>query len=456
MIILAERLRMEDKEIIRQLQKDLQQLQQQIDVQQAKIDELQQRLNQISSEPYIQPVVKPTPSSQTPHGALENFIGLRLIHLVGIVVLVIGLSIGVKYAFDKQLISETTRIILAYAAGAVLYLLSLRLRKNYILFSGILFSGAMASLYFTTYGAYVYYNMFSATVAFAVMMLLTIFTAVQALEYDRKEIAILSLVGAYGIPFLISKNADKADLFFLYMLIINAAVAYLCIKKDWKIVGRIAQLLTTLIFLGWAAMRYKPADRGIAVIYMLLFFLLFSVIVLAPKWLKKESFSRQDSHQQGLNNIFLYLSSILILAPHMGVHSLAAVTGFFALFAALQTGVYYAFLRGEVYIRKLHFILAFALLILFIALEWDGLKVTLLWLLLALLTFAWGIAIKSVSLRMAGISLMGLTLLKLLVLDSMRFTTVQKLISYLVLGILLLLVSFFYQKFKQKLFDDEG
>ncbi|MFN2457269.1 MAG: hypothetical protein ABR502_03610 [Chitinophagaceae bacterium] len=32
----------------------------------------------------------------------ENFIGLRLIHLVGIVVLVIGLSIGVKYAIDRR------------------------------------------------------------------------------------------------------------------------------------------------------------------------------------------------------------------------------------------------------------------------------------------------------------------------------------------------------------------
>src|SRR5688500_10784432 len=30
--------------------------------------------------------------------SIENFIGLKLMHLVGIVVLVIGISIGVKYA----------------------------------------------------------------------------------------------------------------------------------------------------------------------------------------------------------------------------------------------------------------------------------------------------------------------------------------------------------------------
>jgi uncharacterized membrane protein len=55
---------------------------------------------------------------------------------------------------------------------------------------------------------------------------------------------------------------------------------------------------------------------------------------------------------------------------------------------------------------------------------------------------------------MTGITLMGLTLLKLVVLDSLTFSTIQKVIAYLVLGVLLLLVSFFYQKYKQQLFGE--
>ena len=56
---------------------------------------------------------------------------------------------------------------------------------------------------------------------------------------------------------------------------------------------------------------------------------------------------------------------------------------------------------------------------------------------------------------MAGIILIGVTLGKLVALDSLTFTTVQKVIAYLVLGILLLVVSFMYQKFKQQLFSDK-
>ena len=92
--------------------------------------------------------------------------------------------------------------------------------------------------------------------------------------------------------------------------------------------------------------------------------------------------------------------------------------------------------------------------IVFIAFGWDGLSVTLLWLLTAVIVFSVGAARRSVFLRMQGILLMGLTLLKLLLLDSNNFSPIQKVISYVVLGVLLLLVSFFYQKFKKRLFGE--
>lgn len=61
----------------------------------------------------------------------------------------------------------------------------------------------------------------------------------------------------------------------------------------------------------------------------------------------------------------------------------------------------------------------------------------------------------AVVVRLAAILLMGLTLMNLLLLDSIRFNTIQKIIRYISLGILLLVVSFFYQKFRGKLFGQE-
>jgi uncharacterized membrane protein len=90
--------------------------------------------------------------------------------------------------------------------------------------------------------------------------------------------------------------------------------------------------------------------------------------------------------------------------------------------------------------------------LIFIANKWNGITVTFIWLFLSVLLFIAGVQWKTGWLRLASIILMGLTLAKLLTVDSLRFTTIQKIISYLALGIILLFISFFYQKFKQTLF----
>lgn len=111
--------------------------------------------------------------------------------------------------------------------------------------------------------------------------------------------------------------------------------------------------------------------------------------------------------------------------------------------------------KEEVYAKRMLASLAFILFVLFIMLQWSGVTVTLLWLLTAMIIFAFGVIQKSVATHMAAIVLMGITLLKLVLLDSLTFSSIQKVIAYISLGVLLLVVSFFYQKFKEKLFNDQ-
>src|SRR5215212_96012 len=107
-----------NEEQIKELQQELNRLNEQLQAQQKKIEELIQKLSG-QSTPYIR---KASPDTRKPQQwSVENFIGLRLVHFIGIIVLVIGLSIGVKYAIDKDLISEGMRIILAYGSGFALF-----------------------------------------------------------------------------------------------------------------------------------------------------------------------------------------------------------------------------------------------------------------------------------------------------------------------------------------------
>lgn len=445
---------MKEDELL-QLQKELHQLSTQVQLQHQKILQLQQKIAQLSNADIVQTDVPAKATSQK--FSFENFIGLRVINFVGIIVLVIGLSIGVKYAIDRNLVSEGMRITLAYLAGIALYVLSLRLRKKYSLFSAILFSGGMASLYFTTYAAYVYYNMLSFALAYIIMVALTIYTVYEAIQYNRQEIALLGLVGAYGIPFLISKNADRADLFFLYISLINLGIVYLTIKKSWKSVGIVAQTITWVLFIGWAAMHHDERYKAIATAFMIFFFLLFLFVVLSMKLIQKRSLQISDSYQLLINNVALYIAALFQFgfSAKASGGDLAIITLIVSAVVALQAILFYSYWKEEIFSTRILSSLALTLFVMFIAFNWDGFTVTFLWLLSAVIVFAWGFRMRSVRSRMAGIILIGITLGKLLVVDSLTFTTVQKVIAYLVLGVLLLIVSFFYQKFKQQLFSDK-
>jgi uncharacterized membrane protein len=437
---------MMDPDALRKMEEELLQLNQQLKEQQLQLNRLYAALRREQGAPPPAPEKAETPS-------LENYIGLRLIHLIGMIVLVIGISIGVKYAIDRNLISEGLRIALAYGAGALLYGLSERLRKSYVLFSAILFSGGVATLYFTTYGAHVYYGMLPFGLAFGLMILLTVFTVYKAAIYDREIIALLGLVGAYGIPFLISKNTDNPALLFLYISIINTGVVVLCLRRSWPLVGRIAQLVTWLLFLGWAAFRGSSGQDAVAYGFGIFFFLLFSFDALARYRLKGEPLGGEKVFQLLLNTLALYLAGLLVYPEHFNRSEIAPVSFVLTLIAGGQALLFHAWKEREA--RRSFLSAALLLGVIFLAQLLSGIGVTIAWTLLAIALFSLGALRRIPYFRLASILLIGATLAKLVVYDSVKFSPLQKVICYLLLGALLLVVSFFYQKFRARLFGDE-
>lgn len=437
-------------------------LEQQVQQLQQQVNALQQQLNATEGTVHSRraPFKRLQPDSSS--FQLENFIGLNLMHVVGIVVLVIGLSLGVKYAIDKELISEAARIALAAVAGGILYALSLWLKKNYASFSAILFSGAMATLYFTTYAACDYYYLLHITAAFVIMVAITVYTAFNAISYNRQEIAILGMTGAYAIPFLISRN-QQADLLFLaYIFLINGGITFLAFTKAWRPMSILALLITWVLFMGWLYRGISYQQQPMALAFMAGYYLLFCASLLALPFKNRAPVSSEISLLLVIHNCCLYLASYFIFrfsAPAQGAFTYSSLTvqinpftGFYTLFCLALAWIAERFYKQSVRLSKYLAVQGTGLLALFIYQYWMGVTVTLLWLALAIVLFIAGLAGKKKWPRIAAITLFGLTLFKLVVFDSTRFTSLQKTLCYILTGILLLLVSFFYQKFKQVLF----
>jgi len=73
----------------------------------------------------------------------------------------------------------------------------------------------------------------------------------------------------------------------------------------------------------------------------------------------------------------------------------------------------------------------------------------------ALLLIVLGISGRKKHLRIAGIALMGLTLVKLFFYDMTRLDIMLKTMLFLALGSLLLVISFLYNKYQKHLYGDE-
>jgi len=223
---------------------------------------------------------------------LENLIGSNLINKIGILVTLVGVYIGAKYAIDKDLISPAMRIVLGYGIAAALCFLAYRLKAKYIDYSAVLMSGSIAIMYFITYVAHSFYQLFTQPVAFGLMLATTVFVVSISIWYNRKIIALLGQVGAYAIPFLLSTGNENLPALYGYLSIINAGLLFLSFKRDWKIIYQVAFCISWFIFIV-SFLNAKDLAAGFSsnIIFLIVNFIIFYTAFLVNKIIKKELYS---------------------------------------------------------------------------------------------------------------------------------------------------------------------
>ena len=312
----------------------------------------------------------------------EKFIGENLLNKIGILITIIGVAIGARYSIENDLISPLTRIILGYATGIALLGIGIKLKANYTNYSAVLVSGAMAIFYFITFIAYDFYGLIPQILAFGLMVLFTAFTVFAALNYNAQVIALIGLVGAYGVPFLLSQKSGDISMLFSYMTIINIGILSIAFKKNWKWLYYMSFTVSWLIFLAWYDSEYKPEDYTTAFSFLAIFFVIFYAIFLAFKLAKKEKIQYKD----GLL-LLLFINAFIFFGVGFSLLE-GHETGkeFLGLFTLGNAAIHFA-VSSYIYKKDLGdknlFYLVTGLVLLFltiaIPIQLDGNWVTLMW-----------------------------------------------------------------------------
>lgn len=319
---------------------------------------------------------------------LEKFIGENLISKFGILILVLGISFFVKYAIAKDWINEPARVGIGVLCGALVMGIAHKLKKNFAAFSSVLVAGAISIFYFTIAIAFHEYQLFSQTVAFVIMTVITVFSVLVSVSYNRQELAILSLIGGFAVPFMVSTGEGNYVVLFSYIGILNTGILAIAYFKKWKIVSILAFVFTALLFVSWYTRELyddKLPHLG-AILFATLFYFIFSITIVLSNIRNKGVFSMPEYFIMVTNTFFFFGVGMGII-HNWGID----FKGLFSLLLAIYNVVYAVILYRKFGLDKnaIYLLIGLALtfLTLTIPLQFEGNQITLFWAAEAVLLF---------------------------------------------------------------------
>jgi len=348
---------------------------------------------------------------------LEENIGGKWFARIGITALVLGVSFLLKYAFDNNWIGETGRVLIGIMIGLFLLALGEKYIRKYFGYGQIITGGGIAILYLSIFAAFDFYSLVGPIVSFFGMILVTATGIILSLRYNAISLMIVSILGGFATPLLISTGQNNQFSLFFYILILDVAVLVISFFRKWRELNFVGFIGTGILFFVWVVNFYTQAQLGSTMFFLTLFFVIYTVSALIYNIVRQEKSAEVEQILVLLSGTIYFITSYSLM--NEDYHSFM---GFFALIL----GIYYflwAYLVKYVTPedRTLYGFLAFltiGFVTLVIPIQFHGVAVTSGWLIEAILLFF--IAVKNkeqVIIKFFGLLIFGLAIFRIFMID---------------------------------------
>ena len=250
---------------------------------------------------------------------LEKFIGENILSKVAITILVIGIAFFVKFAIDKEWINEIARVGIGVLCGVIVLGFAHKLHKRFKAFSSVLVAGGIAIFYFTIGIAFHQYHIFNQTTAFIIMLLITIFSVFISVVYDRIELAALSLIGGFAVPFMVSTGQGNYMTLFIYILVLDIGMLALAYLRKWNLINIMAYIFTMFLYFGWLQSKvigHTDAPYKGAMVFASIFYVVFVLMNIINNIKEKRKFGVQELSILISNTFLFYGIGMQILSNY--------------------------------------------------------------------------------------------------------------------------------------------
>jgi uncharacterized membrane protein len=255
---------------------------------------------------------------------------------IGILILFFGVAFLLKYAAENSRIPIEFRFMGAAAGGLVLLVFGWRLRLKKQIYALLLQGGGIGVIYITIFAAFRIADLLPPALTFSLLVFFCAFTVALAILQDSRALAIYAVLGGFLAPFLASTGSGNYIALFSYYSVLNAAVFAVAWFRAWRSLNLLGFIFTFGVFVLWAVFDYRDEYLYPAMGFLLLFFLMYSLIGVLYAL-------RQPEHLTGLVDgtmVFgtpVIASGLLMLMLHnydYGIAGASAGMGFYYILLA--------------------------------------------------------------------------------------------------------------------------
>ncbi len=197
---------------------------------------------------------------------------------IGLLVLFFGVAFLLKYAAENSALPLELRFMGAALGGIALLVTGWKLRLTKPVYALLLQGGGIGVTYITIFAAFRLADLLPPTLTFALLVFFSAITVVLAILQDSRALAVFALVGGFLAPFLASTGSGNYIALFSYYAVLNAAVFGVAWFRAWRLLNLLGFGFTFAVYILWVVFDYGSEDLYPACGFLLLFFLMYSLI----------------------------------------------------------------------------------------------------------------------------------------------------------------------------------
>jgi uncharacterized membrane protein len=334
--------------------------------------------------------------------------------LIYIGVVLVFLSVAFIYWMVMVGLGEVGKIILGIITGLVFVAggeFVERWQEKYRPLARAITGGGLAILYLSVFTAYSGFHLLDQVSAFTFMALVTAAGVALAVRYNSQAIIIMSLVGGFLTPPLMSTGNNEQVALMSYMIVLDLGLIGIAYWKQWRGISLLCYTATLLLFFGWASEYYRVSNLGATWIFATIFFLIFAANHVLYNLARRQKAQPEDLILITVNaGVYFFGMWGLLHDAHMD----SSFMGLFALCLAavflLQARLALNYSRDDAYLQHFMIGLTVGFITFAVPLQLDYEIVTLTWAVEAVALTAYGLYSRNHFVRWAGLIVLAVAL----------------------------------------------